>query len=243
MTAVRAVVFDIGNILIRWEPERMLRQYFAGDAELNAFLDETKLFWMNLEFDAGRPFADGVAELVGRFPRHKAPLEAFDARWSECVTGAIAGNVETLEALKAAGRTVHAITNFSREKFDVARATYPFLNLFEHALVSGDIGLIKPDYRIYHRFCHTPAGAGGAGLRRRQRGERGCGEGDRLPRLPHAERRRRRMRGLCKLPAGRGGRVLTGAGPCRNCVMPALDTGIHVSRAGAKRRWPGRARP
>ncbi len=153
MTAVRAVVFDIGNILIRWEPEKMLRGYFAGDAELNAFLDETKLFWMNLEFDAGRPFADGVAELVGRFPRHKAPLEAFDARWSECVTGAIAGNVATLQALKAAGRTVHAITNFSREKFDVARATYPFLNLFEHALVSGDIGLIKPDYRIFHRFC------------------------------------------------------------------------------------------
>jgi 2-haloacid dehalogenase len=153
MPAAKAVVFDIGNILIRWEPEIMLGSYFADRAAVDAFLAETRLMWMNLEFDAGRPFADGLAELAARFPHHAAPLRAFDERWPETVTHAIADNVATLEALKAAGHTVHAITNFAREKFDVARARFPFLNLFEHALVSGDIGLIKPDYRIYHRFC------------------------------------------------------------------------------------------
>jgi 2-haloacid dehalogenase len=153
MPAAKAVVFDIGNILIRWEPEIMLGSYFRDRAAVDAFLAETRLMWMNLEFDAGRPFADGLAELAARFPHHAAPLRAFDERWPETVTHAIADNVATLEALKAAGHTVHAITNFAREKFDIARARFPFLNLFEHALVSGDIGLIKPDYRIYHRFC------------------------------------------------------------------------------------------
>jgi 2-haloacid dehalogenase len=153
MTDVRAVVFDIGNILLRWEPEVMLRDYFAGDAAVHDFLHETRLMWTNLEFDAGRPFADGVAELAAAFPHHSAPLKAFDTRWRETVTGAIADNVATLEALKDAGHTVHAITNFSRQKFDVARAAFPFLDLFGHTLVSGDVGLVKPDYRIYHRFC------------------------------------------------------------------------------------------
>jgi 2-haloacid dehalogenase len=153
MPAAKAVVFDIGNILIRWEPEIMLGSYFRDRAAVDAFLAETRLMWMNLEFDAGRPFADGVAELCARFPQHAAALHAFDERWPETVTHAIDGNVATLEALKEAGHTVHAITNFSRQKFDLARARFPFLNLFDHTLVSGDIGLVKPDYRIYHRFC------------------------------------------------------------------------------------------
>lgn len=154
MSGLKAVVFDVGNILIRWEPDQMLRPYFGSDADYAAFLDSTRLMWMNLEFDAGRPFADGIGELVRRFPHYEAPLRAFDTRWSDCVLHAIDDNVATLLALKKAGHTVHAITNFAREKFDIARARFPFLNAFDHALVSADIGLIKPDYRIYHRFVH-----------------------------------------------------------------------------------------
>lgn len=152
MSELKAVVFDVGNILIRWDPDHMLRTYFSNDKDYATFLDSTRLMWVNAELDAGRPFADGIGKLVAAFPHYEAPLRAFDTRWSECVLHAIEDNVATLTALKAAGHTVHAITNFSREKFDIARVRFPFLNLFEHALVSGDIGLIKPDYRIYHRF-------------------------------------------------------------------------------------------
>lgn len=154
MSELKAVVFDVGNILIRWEPDHVLRPYFSNDKDYAAFLESTRLMWMNLEFDAGRPFADGIGELVRRFPEHEAPLRAFDTRWSECVLHAIDDNVATLLALKQAGHTVHAITNFAREKFDIARVRFPFLNNFDHALVSADIALIKPDYRIYHRFVH-----------------------------------------------------------------------------------------
>jgi 2-haloacid dehalogenase len=152
MSSIKAVVFDVGNILIRWDPDQMLRTYFSNDKDYAAFLDSTRLMWVNLEFDAGRPFADGIAELVAAFPHYEAPLRAFDTRWNECVLGAIEDNVATLNALKQAGHAVHAISNFAREKFDIARVRFPFLNSFEHALVSADIGLIKPDYRIYHRF-------------------------------------------------------------------------------------------
>lgn len=152
MSELKAVVFDVGNILIRWDPDQMLRTYFSNDKDYAAFLDSTRLMWVNLDFDAGRPFADGIAELVAAFPHYEAPLKAFDSRWTECVLHAIEDNVATLNALKAAGHTVHAITNFAREKFDIARLRFPFLNSFEHTLVSADVGLIKPDYRIYHRF-------------------------------------------------------------------------------------------
>ncbi len=153
MSELKAVVFDVGNILIRWDPDLMLRTYFDDDTSYAAFLDSTRLMWVNLEFDAGRPFADGIGELIESFPHYEAPLRAFDTRWSECVLHAIDDNVATLRALKQGGHTVHAITNFAREKFDIARARFDFLNLFDHALVSADIGLLKPDYRIYHRFC------------------------------------------------------------------------------------------
>ena len=149
----KAVVFDVGNILIRWEPEIVLEPYFENASAFQRFLETTRIYWFNLEFDAGRRFADGITELIARHPEFAAPLRAFDERWPEMVTGAIEPNVATLRALKAAGHTVHAITNFAREKFDIARAVHPFLNEFDHALVSGDVGLVKPDYRIYHRFC------------------------------------------------------------------------------------------
>lgn len=149
----KSVVFDVGNILIRWEPEVVLEPYFESVSAFERFLETTRIYWFNLEFDAGRPFTDGLGELIARHPEFAAPLRAFNERWLEMVTGAIEPNVATLRALKAAGHPVHAITNFAREKFDIARATHPFLNEFDHALVSGDIGLVKPDYRIYHRFC------------------------------------------------------------------------------------------
>ena len=68
MSELKAVVFDVGNILIRWDPDLMLRTYFSNDKDYATFLESTRLMWVNLEFDAGRPFADGLAELVAQFP-------------------------------------------------------------------------------------------------------------------------------------------------------------------------------
>ena len=149
MAAVDTVIFDIGNVLIRWDMHNLYRRIFATDAQIAAFLSETGLEAENTKFDAGKPFAVGTAELAEKFPHHADALLAFDARWTECLDGAIEQNVAVLADLKKAGTTVHAITNFSAEKFPIACRIFPFLTSFEETVVSGAVKLIKPDAAIY----------------------------------------------------------------------------------------------
>lgn len=161
LRTVDAVVFDVGNVLIRWDPMNLYRKIFADEAEARAFLVETDLHALNVRFDAGLPFATGLAEAIARMPHHRAALEAYDLRWAETVAGVIEENVTLLTDLKRAGVPVHAISNFSREKFDVARGLLPFLDSFDVTILSGDIGVNKPDPGIYHALLArvaTPAG-------------------------------------------------------------------------------------
>ena len=149
MATVDTVIFDIGNVLIRWDMHNLYRRIFATDAEIAAFLSETGLEAENIKFDAGKSFAVGTAELATKFPHHADALLAFDARWTECLDGAVASNVAVLADLQRAGTTVHAITNFSAEKFPIACRIFPFLTTFDETVVSGAVKLIKPDPAIY----------------------------------------------------------------------------------------------
>ncbi len=149
MANVDTVIFDIGNVLIRWDMRNLYRRLFKTDGEIADFLDETGIEAENEKFDAGKPFATGTAELAARFPHHREALLAFDSRWADCLDGAIAENVAVLAGLQKAGTTVHAITNFSAEKFPVACRMFPFLMTFEETIVSGAVKLVKPDPAIY----------------------------------------------------------------------------------------------
>jgi 2-haloacid dehalogenase len=146
---VTAVVFDIGNVLLRWDPRNLYRRMGLSDAETAELLAETGLLAVNLECDGGQPFADGIARLVAAYPHRQRFLEAFDARWTELLDGAIEHNVAVLHDLKAQRVPVFAITNFAREKFDVSRKLFPFLDVFDDIVVSGDVGRVKPDVAIY----------------------------------------------------------------------------------------------
>jgi 2-haloacid dehalogenase len=146
---VDTVVFDVGNVLIRWDVHNLYRKMFPNDAAIKLFLDQTGLITRNHEFDRGELFADGLADLIRQFPHYAKPLAAFDERWQDCLDGAVNGNVALLRELRTAGVPVHAITNFNQYKFRFAQTLFPFLTEFEDIVVSGEERLLKPDPAIY----------------------------------------------------------------------------------------------
>lgn len=152
------IVFDLGGVLIDWDPRHLYRKLFDQDATMEWFLDEVCHGAWNLEQDRGRSFADAIEEAVLRHPDQRALIEAYHLRWEEMLAGAIEDTVTILEELQSNGYELHALTNFSAETFPLARGRFGFLEHFETILVSGEERLIKPDPRIFalllERICH-----------------------------------------------------------------------------------------
>jgi 2-haloacid dehalogenase len=144
------VVFDVGNVLLRWDPRFLYRRIFDDEERMEWFLANVCTSAWNVEQDRGRDWDEAVALLVERHPDHAAPIRAFHERWHETVSGAIEENVAVLNRLREAGVPTYCITNFSGAKFREAQKRYPFLASFDGAIVSGDERLLKPDPAIYH---------------------------------------------------------------------------------------------
>jgi 2-haloacid dehalogenase len=145
-------VFDVGNVLIRWDPRHLYRKLFDDERAMEHFLAHVCTAAWNEEQDRGRSFADGVAHLVRTHPELEPMISAYDHRWHEMVPGAIEGTVLILEELRAAGLPTYAITNFSREKFEAALERFAFLRRFDGIIVSADVGVLKPDLTIYRHL-------------------------------------------------------------------------------------------
>ena len=150
---IDTVVFDLGGVLIDWNPRHLYRKLFAGDeAAMEAFLATVVDRQWNARQDAGRPFAEAVAEATARHPRYATLIEAYDTRWDEMLGGAIEASVALLDALRRRGVALYALTNWSKDKFPIARARFAFLDWFEGIVVSGEEGVAKPDAAIFHRL-------------------------------------------------------------------------------------------
>jgi 2-haloacid dehalogenase len=143
------VVFDVGNVLIQWDPEHLYRKLIDDPAARARFLAEVCTPAWNLEQDRGRSWADAVAERVALFPEHAALIRAYDERWMEMVPGEVPGSVALLEALRETGVPLYAITNFSAQKFAESQARFGFLRRFRDVVVSAEERLLKPDPAIY----------------------------------------------------------------------------------------------
>lgn len=149
----QTLIFDIGNVLLRWEPQALFRQFLPDDAAVDAFLGEVGFAEWNHEFDGGLPWDEGVAAHSARFPHRAELLAAYHARWHETVIGPVEGMPELLGELSDAGVPLYAITNFSEAKFAETLVRYPFLaERFRDIVVSGTERMTKPEPAIF-RLC------------------------------------------------------------------------------------------
>jgi 2-haloacid dehalogenase len=160
--AVRSVVvFDIGGVLIDWDPRHLYRKLFAGDeTAMEHFLANVCTHEWNRCQDAGRSFAEGARLLKQGHPDKAELIDAYGARFDEMMAGPIVGAVEILAELRERDTPLYLLSNFSAETFPPALDRFDFLRWFRGMVISGEVGVIKPDPRIYEimlaRFAIDP---------------------------------------------------------------------------------------
>ena len=147
---IETIIFDLGGVLINWNPKRLFRKIFEEEAEMDKFLAEVCTMDWNEQQDAGRSIKEATEELIQKFPNYTEQITAYYGRWEEMLGGAIDGTVSILKQLKQQEQLgIYALTNWSAETFPIALERFDFLQLFEGILVSGEEKLKKPDPKIY----------------------------------------------------------------------------------------------
>ncbi len=149
---MKDIVFDFGGVLVDWNPRYLYRKIFSTDEEMEWFLAHVCTGAWNARQDAGRPFAQAVAELQEKYPDYAAQIADYYARWDEMLGGEIKGTHALVDELKAKGYKLYGLTNWSAESFPLAWQRYPVLQQMDGIVVSGEEKLIKPDPEIYKRL-------------------------------------------------------------------------------------------
>jgi 2-haloacid dehalogenase len=145
-----AVIFDFGGVLMDWNPHYLFDRIPGYDrAAVDRFLKDVDFFTWNVEQDRGRPFAEAIADLIARFPHYRDLIRAYDERYIETVKGAFEPVVRIVLALKDAGYPLYGLSNWPAEKFALVRPHYPFFEVFDDIVLSGQVGLVKPDPAIF----------------------------------------------------------------------------------------------
>ena len=145
----RAVLFDLGGVLIDWDPRYVYRPLFADDAAMERFLARVCHAQWNKGIDAGRPFAEAILERQREVPEFAEYIGFWASRWPEMLKGEIPGTVAILRELKDLGLPLYALSNWSAETFPIARERFGFLAWFDRIIVSGEVGVAKPDREIF----------------------------------------------------------------------------------------------
>jgi 2-haloacid dehalogenase len=143
------VIFDLGGVIFDWDPRHLYRKVIADDERMEWFLSEVCSFEWHAQLDRGRPFAEAIAERVAAYPEYREWITLYQDRWPETLRGLIPGMADLVAELARAGRELFAITNWSGETFPLAYESYPVLHQFKDIVVSGDVGMVKPDPRIF----------------------------------------------------------------------------------------------
>lgn len=163
-TNVETIIFDLGGVLIDWNPRYLYRKIFNTEEEITWFLENICTSEWNDQQDAGRPFEEATEELVKKFPEHEVAIRAWYGRWHETISGSIDGTVEILKQIKDSKKyRLLALTNWSAQTFPWALDNFEFLHWFEGIVVSGVEKTRKPFPEFYQilfdRYQINPAKA------------------------------------------------------------------------------------
>ena len=142
---IDTIIFDLGGVLIDWNPRYLYRKLFKSEEEVTWFLENICTSEWNDQQDAGRSFEEATRELIARHPEYKEPIAAWYSRWKETISGPIAGTVDILREIRDSGQfRLYALTNWSAETFPWALENFDFLHWFEGIVVSGIEKCRKP---------------------------------------------------------------------------------------------------
>lgn len=158
----KAVIFDIGNVLIEWQPERFYDRVI-GEPRRREMFDAVDLHGMNERVDRGEHFTDTIYAQAEATPDWRAEIRMWHDRWIEMATPVIEHSVRLMKALQSKGVPVFSLTNFGVESYDFAATHYPFLREFDRDFISGHMRVTKPDPDIYAQLEEV-SGLGGSDL-------------------------------------------------------------------------------
>jgi len=146
----RAVLWDVGNVIVRWDPRALYAKVFEEPADIDRFLSHVCTIDWHIAHDLGVGFPENAAPLIARFPEQEAEIRAWDARFDEMLSGPIPETASVIDALAARDVPQFALTNMPQSKWPAVQAISPsHFGYFRDAIVSGDEGVIKPDRRIF----------------------------------------------------------------------------------------------
>ena len=150
----KTIVFDLGGVLIDWNPRHLYEKIFSDLDEMEYFLKEVCSPDWNSHMDVDKSFLDGIDELVPKFPQYEEQIRAYYSRWEEMIVGEFPGTVKILRELKEAGFPLAALSNWSSETFPRVKDQYESLSWFNPLVISGLIGYKKPDPEPFQILLH-----------------------------------------------------------------------------------------
>lgn len=160
ISTIDTVIFDIGNVLYRWDLRCLFEKLIDDPQELDWFLNHVVTPEWHFQHDAGRPFAAMVAERSREFPQYAEHILAYSRRFSETIPGPVEGTLEIVQALANRNVPLFAISNFGAESWAQFRPAAPIFDIFADIVISGEEKMIKPDPAIFHlaldRFDRQP---------------------------------------------------------------------------------------